>query len=258
MTSYLLFRVEALHYAVPLERVKRIVNVPMITPAVGKDVTCEGIMNYEGSVIEVYSFRSMIGKKSYVETVETMFDELKGQHKAWIDALSDSVTNGVAFTKTTDPHACHLGKWIDKFSTNDDSVNDTKRFLNRHHQELHKSAVGVLETYETDPAKARSWVENEVQAIYMKTIGFLQQMASHSEQVANDSQRLLIMSRVDAEPFGLKVDDIDDIVHVEESAVIRSSGLAREGRYIKVIGAMEHNKRLLSVIESITIPKGKA
>ena len=56
MTSYLLFRVESLHYAVPLERVNRIVNVPMITPAVGKDATCDGMMNYEGTVIEVYSF----------------------------------------------------------------------------------------------------------------------------------------------------------------------------------------------------------
>ena len=146
---------------------------------------------------------------------------------------------------------------IDSFSSNDEMVNETKRSLNRHHQELHKSAVGVLETYATDPEQARSWVDNEVQDIYTQTIGFLQQMASHSEQVANDSQRMLIMNRADAEPFGLKVDYIDDIVHVEESAVIRNGGLMREGRYIKIIGAMEHEKRLLSVIESITIPKGK-
>jgi chemotaxis signal transduction protein len=254
MVSYLLFHVGTLNYALPLDNVSRIMMLSEVTPAVGKDVACDGMIKHEEQVIDVYSFRTMIGHEDYVTQVEKMFVELKGQHKAWVNALEDSVNSGVPFTKTTDPHACHLGKWIDNFSSYHDGVNETKRHLNKHHQNLHHSAVDVLETYESDPDAARAWVKNEVQSIYNTTIGYLDNMATLSNEVANDSQKLLIMEGV-SRPFGLKVDSIDDIIHVEESVVMHNSGLTRESQYLKIIGAMEYKEHLVSVIESITVPE---
>ncbi len=257
MISYLLFRVESLHYAILLEQINRIVNVDELTPAVGRDKAFAGLMHFEEKIVEVYSFRAMIGKAHYMYKVQMMLEELKEQHKVWIDALDEAVHCGCAFTKTTDPHACHLGQWINHFSTNDDLVNETKRHLNRHHQALHKSAIGVLELRQHDAEAAKAQVEGHVRGFYSQTVAYIDQMAKHAQQVAWDSQRLLMMRDAKGGLFGLLVDVIDDIVGVEEECIMRSTALAREGRYIKIIGAMEHNQRLLSVIETITIPKGK-
>ncbi|MBN2894798.1 MAG: chemotaxis protein CheW [Campylobacterales bacterium] len=258
MTGYLLFQVESLRYAIELEQVQRIEDVTMLTPSVGKDKACAGMMRLDERILDVYSFRAMIGKENYVEKVKTMFEELKHQHQEWIEALDEAVGCGCAFTKTIDPHACHLGRWIDTFSTNSEVVGELKRELNRHHQDLHKSAVGVLELRKHDVERAKQAVAHQVHGYYTQTISYLDQMAQHTHQVALDSQRLLIMKAEQGGLFGLIVDLIDGIIQVPEERIIRNSALLREGRYIKIIGALEHEKRLLSVIETITIPKGKA
>lgn len=254
MQSFILFNAGDLRYAMGLENIQRILSVPKLTPTTQKDKVFEGMMSYEDDVINVVSFRKMISMQGYVDKVDEMFIELKGQHKAWIDALSDSVHHHVPFTKTTDPHACHLGKWIDNFRSYDDEVTEIVRHLNAHHQALHKSAIGVLERYDVDPKNAIEWCESHVQDIYKTTIGYLESIAEHAETVANDSQKLLILEQ-DGFRFGLKVDTITDIIHVEDNVIKDKETLQRCGNYICIKGVIEHEKKLCSVIDSIKIPK---
>ncbi|HFU74501.1 MAG TPA: hypothetical protein ENK65_03005, partial [Helicobacteraceae bacterium] len=190
MKSFILFNVGDLRYAMELENIQRILAIPKLTPTTQKDKVFEGMMSYEDDVIDVVSFRKMISMQGYADKVADMFVELKSQHKAWVDALNHSVHNHVPFTKTTDPHACHLGKWIDNFSSYDDEVSEILRHLNTHHQALHKIAIGVLERYDQDPQSAVSWCDSHVKGIYDTTIGYLNAIAEHSDAVANDSQKL--------------------------------------------------------------------
>jgi len=252
MQSFILFNVGELRYAMALDNIQRILIVPKLTPTSQKDKIFEGMMSYEDDVIDVVSFRKMISMQGYSAKVSEMFIDLKGQHKAWVEALSDSVHKHVPFTKTTDPHACHLGKWIDNFSSYDEEVNGILRHLNTHHQALHQSAVGVLERYAEDPAMAEAWCSSHVKGIYEKTIGYIDAIATHADSVANDSQKLLILEHGGTR-FGLQVDTISDIIHVEESAIKDQSSLQRCGKYICIKGVLEHESKLCSVIESINI-----
>lgn len=256
MQSFILFNVGDLRYAMGLDNIQRILAVPKLTPTAQKDKVFEGMMPYEDDVIDVVSFRKMISMQGYADKVAEMFVELKGQHKAWVDALNDSVHKHIPFTKTTDPHACHLGKWIDNFSSYDEEVIEILRHLNTHHQALHKSAVGVLERYDKSPETAIAWCDTHVKGIYDTTIGYLNSIAEHSEAVANDSQKLLILDQ-EGERFGLKVDTITDIIHVEESAIKDSESLQRCGKYICTKGVLEHDDKLCSIIDSIAIHKEK-
>ena len=255
MQSYLLFKAKNLEYAISLELIEHIMVVPQLTPNADGSAISLGMMDYSGGVIEVYSFREMIGMDSkYKDTVE-MFEELKAQHKAWIDALDESVHKGVKFAKTTNPHACHLGKWIDNFTSYNDEVNRVLKLLKSHHANLHKSAINVLELYERSPQEAINWVEEHVKDIYKETIGYLEEMASHSQQVANDSQKLLILHDKD-ETYGIQVDFVDNIVHVDENSIIKSESVERKDRYMDISGVLKYEDRLVSIIEKFKL-KGK-
>ena len=252
MQSYLLFKAKNLEYAISLETMEHIMVVPQLTPNADGSAISAGMMDYNGDVIEVYSFREMINMdSSYKETLE-MFDELKAQHKAWIDALDESVHKGVKFSKTTNPHACHLVKWIDNFTSYNDEVNRVLKSLKSHHANLHKSAINVLELYEDSRQDAIDWVEDHVKDIYKQTIGYLDEMASHSQQVSNDSQKLLILHD-ENEIYGIKVDFVDNIVHVDESNIIENESIKRQDRYMDISGVLKYEDRLISIISQFKL-----
>ena len=251
MKSFLLFSVEDLHYALDLEYVNRIVNIGEITPTSSKSKVVDGIINYEDRVIEVASFRKMISKQSYIDKIHNMFDELKKQHKAWIDALNDSVKDDVPFTKTTNPHMCHLGKWIDSFSSYDNEVSKVLTQLDRHHKNLHKSAITVLDKKKLDKDSAIKWCEDSVQDIYTNTISYLDKIQALSTKVANESQKILILG--DDELFALKVDEIEDIVHIDEEIIKKDKSLEFNGKYLEIDGVFEVKDQLRTIVEKIKI-----
>jgi len=252
MRSFILFSVGELKYAIDLEKVHRIVTVPKLTKKESDDGMVDGIITFEGDVIEVASFRSLVGLVKYDEIIKSMFVELKKQHRAWLDALEDSVHKEVPFSKTTDPHACHLGKWIDSFNSYDDSVLQTLKNLNTHHKNLHHSAIDVLEKYAVDKDSAREWVDTHVNEIYTHTIAYLDEMAGAYEQIANDSQKLLVLTDNDTK-FGVKVDNIEGIVHVDDSAIKSDAHLQNKSRYLEIVGVLEHEKELSSIVGTINL-----
>ena len=46
-----------------------------------------------------------------------LFTEKEKDHHDWLNALEESIVDGVPFTKAKDPHQCAFGKWYDKFQT---------------------------------------------------------------------------------------------------------------------------------------------
>ena len=252
MKSFILFNIENLRYAISLDVIHRIAVIPTLTKKSDSEGLYDGMFTFEDDVITVVSFRSLIGMKNYDDLVKAMFIDLKNQHKAWLQSLEDSVRKHVPFSKTTDPHACHLGKWIDSFSSYDDNVMNILKSLSLHHKNLHKSAIDVLEKYDVDPQSAVDWVDTHVNEIYSNTIAYLDQMATEFSQIANDSQKLLIINAEDKK-FGVKVDSIEGIVHVDESSIKSDKHLVSKGVHLEIDGILEHNNQLNSIVGKIII-----
>lgn len=252
MKSFIIYNVADLKYAISLDMIHRISVVPMLTKKSDEDGICDGIFTFEDEVIPVASFRTIIGLKNYDLLVQEMFVDLKAQHKAWLSALEDAVHKGVTFSKTVDPHACHLGKWIDNFSSYDDNVMSILKSLSTHHKNLHTSAVDVLEKYAIKPQDAINWVDSHVNEIYSNTISYLDKMAAEYAQISNDTQKLLIIND-DEKKFGVKVDSIDGIVHVEDDMIKIDAHLQSRKEHLEIEGVLEYNNQLNSIVKKIIL-----
>jgi len=253
MVSLILFHVDKMAFALNLEQTNRILQVPNVTSVSGRHDVIDGMFSFEGEVLEVISFRKLVNLQGYDKTVESLFDDLKVQHKAWIDALVHAVEHDEAFAKTTDPHACNLGKWIDNFTIDNKAINTTLYQLDRHHKNLHGSAIDVLEKREESKRDAHDWIESNVQSIYEQTIDYLSQMRMHAKEIANESQKLIIMQS-DKKRVGLKVDDVDDIIHIDEKSIVKASGEPTNDM-MQMMGVLNYQDSLISVIDSIAIEK---
>lgn len=255
MKSFVVFSVLDQDFAIDIECVQRILPAQPLTKMPEEGEHIDGMFQYEDEILKVVSFRHLIGEKSYAQELRELFPDLKNQHKDWLDALIQSVEEGTPFVKTTDPHACHLGKWIDSFHPENIEITEIMKDLSFHHQRLHNSAIDVLEKRETCADDAHQWIEDNVHDIYKNTLSYLGQIADKSDEVAVDLQRCLIVNGVEENTFGVNIDSVEDIVHVEESSLHKASELQSIGEFMSIDSILEHDGKLVTIIKDITISK---
>ncbi len=258
MRSFVIFSVLGQNYGIDIESVKRILPAQELTEVPDVDEHIEGMFQYEENVIKVLSFRKAIGKNSYEEQLQQMFPELESQHKEWIDALNHTVETAEPFTKTTDPHACSLGKWIDSFHPDNDEVLVLMKKLNYHHQNLHMSAVEVLHKCETSVDEAKKLMQENVNESYQNTLDCLGKVSALSATVAAGLQRCLIIRGDKENFFGLNIDAVEDIVHVDEAELHEVQEVQYMGDFMNVAAILTHNKKLVTIIKDISLEKRSA
>ena len=254
MIDLIVFRVLNNKYAVSIENIQRIIQATELTNIPNSHPLIEGMMSYEDSVLKVLSFRSLIGLESYQEELQKLFIKLKDAHTVWVDALEDSLSTGCEFTKTTNPHMCELGKWIDDFTSYDDSVTEVFNTLVEYHKQLHNCGGEALEIYKKDPLKAKKVFDVDVKNIYTHTMGALDTFIEDLDTIANSLQKLLIYESGD-KIIAIKVDAIEDIAHIEESEIKRSNDEDSQSEFLELDGILDINGDLINVISSVKIPR---
>jgi len=255
MRSFFLFSILGQSFGIDIERVKRILPAQYLTVIPDVDEHVEGMFQYEDEVVKVLSFRKALGHEHYASELQTLFKELKKQHEEWLEALIATVEKDVEFTKTTDSHACFLGEWIDTFQADSTEMKALVKNLNFHHQRLHASALEVFEIQKDDAAKARVWIEDNIQDMYKNTISYLDDIAQKSEEVAVSFQRCLILTNVNNELFGVNVDAVEDIIHVDDEQLHKPTEEQAMGEFMNLEAILEHDNKLVTIVKDINFDK---
>jgi len=253
MTDLIVFTVGENRYAMNIENVQRIIESTNLTNIPNAHEYVDGMMSYEGGVIKVLNFRKLIHMTTYESELHKLFHTLKQGHVEWMESLTKSLETGSDFTKTLDSHACELGKWIDSFTAYDDKVVEILNRLIDYHKQLHTTGGIALELYKEDKQKALNMLYVDMNNIYQHTMGALDTFVQELDLVANSLQKLIIYDN-DADLFAIKVDSIEDIAHVEESAFIASSSDQEVNSFLDLDGVLDLRGFLVNVIKSVKLP----
>lgn len=253
MIDLIVFSVGNNRYAMDIENIQRIIQADHLTSIPNAHPFIDGMMSHEDSVIKVMSFRKLISSPSYEDELVALFGKLKIAHKEWVDALKTSVSTGSTFTKTTNPHMCDLGKWIDGFTSYDDRVSEVLSELVEFHKQLHLKGGEVCEIKPNNPDEAQRMVDVDINNIFGHTMGALDTFVKELDTVANSLQKLLIYDS-DGKKFAIKVDSIEDIAHVEESDIMANDSDEESSEFLELDGVLDLNDVLINVIKSIKIP----
>jgi purine-binding chemotaxis protein CheW len=252
MKSLLIFEVKKNRYAINLDYIQRITQVPVITEIPNTHEFVDGMISYENRVIKIVNFRKMIQIDTYEDDLKELFENLKKDHSIWVETLKKSIEEGYEFELTTNPHACNLGKWLDNFTSYDEDVSNTLRGLNNYHKQLHKSAINILKIADKDKEKALEIFNKDIMGIYKSTINNLDKFIAKFDLVADSLQKLLLYNN-DGDEFALKVDEIIDIAHVDKDIVLQHTN-NKVSQYLELEGVVELNDVLVNVIKSIKLP----
>ena len=253
MVDLIVFSVGSNRYAMDIENVQRIIQAGALTAIPNAHPFIDGMMSHEESVIKVMSFRKLIELDSYEDELKILFSKLKIAHKDWVDALKTAIHTGSTFTKTTNPHMCDLGKWIDNFTSYDDRVSEVLSELVAYHKQLHLKGGEACEIKKVNSEEAKRVVDVDVNDIYNHTMSALDTFVVELGTVANSLQKLLIYDN-NGKKFAIKVDIIEDIAHVEESDIMRGDSNEESNKFLELDGVLDLDGVLINVIKTVNLP----
>jgi chemotaxis signal transduction protein len=254
MIDLIVFSVGENRYAMNIENVQRIIQATDLTNIPNAHENIDGMMSYENGIIKILNFRKLIHMKTYEHELKELFTTLKSGHAAWLDSLRKALETGCQFTKTIDPHACGLGKWIDSFTAYDDHVVKILNELIEFHKHLHVTGGLALEVYQRDKEEALQILNVDIAHIYEHTMGALDTFVNELDVVASSLQKLIIYENA-ATPFGIKVDSIEDIAHIDEDVLINSEDESEINEFLELEGVLDLKGVLINVIKTVKLPK---
>jgi len=258
MRSFFIFSILEQSYGIDVSRVKRILPAQHLTAIPDEDKRIEGMFQYEGQVTKVLSFRMAIGQRLYAQELQELFEELKNQHKEWLSALKFCVENDTKFMHATDSNDCHLGAWLNSFQVETKEMKELVKNLNYHHQRLHAAALDVLKIRESNKQEALQWINDNLEDMYKNTISYLNEITERSTEVAVSFQRCLILNSTGDEFFGVNVDGVEDIIHVNDGKLHIPKQKQELGEFMNLEAILEHNGRLITIVKDINIDKSLA
>jgi chemotaxis signal transduction protein len=254
MVDLIVFNVSGNRFAINIDNVKRIIQARDLTVIPNSSPLIDGIMSYENNIIKVLSFRKLMGLSSYEEELSKFFEKIKGDHQSWVETLEEAIQNKTAFTKTTNPNECALGKWLNSFNSYEDKIMDIFKDLFQYHRDLHKTGGNALEVLKKDPLEAKRMFDEDVISIYRNTMNDLTKFTSEIDLISNSLQKLVIYE-TDEKIFAIKVDTIEDIAHIDESMIMSSDdNHHKNNNNLEILGIIEIDKVLVSVIKAVKLP----
>jgi len=252
MIDFVICKIENGFYAFKLENIQRIIEAKELTSVSDSPVYIDGILNYEDEAIQIINLRKILGFEDYQNEIDKLFKILKQQHIDWVDALEDSIDNGVEFSKTTNPHMCDFGKWLDKFISYDASIRKILDSIKVHHTNLHVSAIDILKIAEEDREAACRKFKKETLIHKDNTLKLMDKLIEKSSSVALSMKKILIYKK-EKKVVGLVVDSIDNIVHLNQNEVEFMDTDMKPNPIIGINQVIDIDKKLICIINSINL-----
>ncbi len=205
----IVFKVKDSKFAISSKYVVHIQVLETITPMVGTNSDCRGVVLYHDVSVPVYDMKKIFHLEDNLEELDTMMQHRIQDHKNWVEELERSVAEDREFTLTTDPHQCKFGKWLDTFETDNSYLRMYLNGVHEPHRAVHETGISVNKLiHEGKKAEAQKLIEKMKESHYKKTVGIL---AGAAQAIKDSMREMLIVLQVENELKGILVDSITDI-----------------------------------------------
>lgn len=205
---WVVFALDDEEYCVNSAYVESIVTPGEMTKMPNNPAHLMGVMAYpQMGHVPVVDARTLLGLETLAEAIRD-FGVMRQMHVDWVDALKDSVTNKVPFTKAVNPHKCKFGLWFDNYHTDNISLNFILSKIGEPHAAIHElggkaqkqMAQGDWEGAKESYRKAEAICQNTVLPLLDKLI----------ETYQDSNRGMVIMLRGDGgRRVGFMVDQIE-------------------------------------------------
>lgn len=181
-----------------------------------------GVKDYLGTPTPIFDLGIVLNNQSTHVANQALSDLLiakEKDHQDWLDALENSLTNGVPFEKAKDPDKCAFGTWYNNFKTDNDELRVILKKFDQPHRELHAMADELLTINQNDPSgEALALFHEKKRKIFTVLVRLFQ---TAREQITLDYKPIIIFTTKDGKTphIGLLVDKVEDSLTVNKDDI---------------------------------------
>ncbi len=237
-------------YLVDSATIKELTHYQESEPLPGSSRLIEGIISHNNNIVPILSLRKILDFKSYKDTQVDFLHQVEEQHLEWVKDFENSLLSGKEFTKTLDPHACELGKWIDETSkclkcNNHGYIDILKKELIEQHKALHIKGANYLKDKDLSIEEKVAKVEVNAQ----ETIVGLNALRDNIDKLTSAFEQTIIFE-IEGIEVGIIVDNIEKNHHLEEKRFFTSKeNLSPNSKYVQFIDNYKLNNKIMFTIK---------
>jgi purine-binding chemotaxis protein CheW len=199
-------------YALPLDNIKTMVALPVVTHMPKAPPFVRGVINLRGSVFPVVDLRQRLGMtslKTEMDDLISMLSQREQDHKNWIDELEASVREKREFTLQTDHRKCAFGLWYESYTTDSLILDGLLKKFDTPHKRIHSIAHKVLELGKQDLHEEALKIINDTKN---GDLSLMFQLFSSLRVALRESLReIVIIVSENGKSFAVVVDSVETV-----------------------------------------------
>jgi len=219
----LIFKLKGNLYAIDVNNIGGISLLPNeVTPMPSSQPYVKGIVKIHDKLITVVDLRELLNManlESDYSSFKNMLDLRKEDHINWVSTLCECVEKKIPFTLTTNPHECALGKWLDNFKSESESINFHLSKLNVPHAQLHQDAIKIFGFQKEAGEKSERLIKRELNYLKRELMPSILNLIDETKNVflSEFKSLLLCLDYEGNKSLGVLV---DKVMGVEETQLI--------------------------------------
>ena len=243
-------------FGIDIAVVNEILKVGEITAVPNVPPYIRGIRGIRDAVIPIIDMRRLIGMESQEESHGRLIQRLKQSHRDWAEQLKESLRTGKAFTRSTDPTQCELGKLLEYQRKHDVTFGDMYKKIKDPHDELHLSAAEILRRLKSDPRAVQELFSSRIVPLLETILYLLEQLEEKLKTRDLKDQRILIVA-IKQTTVGLLVDKVSEVTRLPKSIIDTTPAvISSYGREIRGIARLNHGTRLILMLDETLLLSG--
>ena len=210
----------------------------------------EGIISHKNKIIPIISLRKVLDFTSFEDTQVSFLHTVEEQHVQWVKEFEHSLLTGEKFTKTLDPHACELGKWIDETlqclkCNNHGYIDILKKEVYEQHRALHINGESCLANKDLSPEEKMAKIDGNAN----DTIKGLHLLRGNINKLTSAFEQMIIFE-IEGIEVGIIVDNIEKNHHLEEKRYLTSKdNLSPNSEYVQFVDHYKLNDKIMFTIK---------
>jgi len=210
----LIFKLKGNLYAIDVNNIGGISLLPdEVVPMPSSQLYVKGIVKIHDKLITVVDLRELLNMSSLESdylSFKNMLDLRKKDHINWVNTLCECVRNKESFTLTTDPHKCALGKWLDNFKSESESINFHLSKLSVPHSQLHRDAIKIFGFQKEAGEKSERLIKRELNYLQNELMPSILNLIDETKNVflSEFKSLLLCLDYEGNKSLGVLVDEV--------------------------------------------------
>lgn len=247
------FQVGPEEYALDINAVREILRVSEITGVPNVPDYVKGLFTIRNQLMPVVDLRTLLGMKVIAEQHITQIDAMKSSHERWARELLAALESKLPFTGETSAQVCDLGKWLDKFNTASQEIQNTIKDVREPHTWLHDAANSLIKLARSSSDDALRDYESKFTPLLASILDHLDKLKESISKNIQEDQRILVVDDGNL-TVGYLVDHVNEVIRVPKSIINETPAIAAtEKNEIKGVAKLNDGKRLILIMDQGSI-----